>query len=176
MYLTNRQATGVVATSEYGIEYYICANMTTVTPADNPACSFDLYMNEGKCCPCTASPCHPGLDLRMNEATVTDSEELGLSVDGCNFTTSKEQRLLFFARHFHDNRFSKVYQLIGFTEVKPSPPVIASSSLGAGEIGAIAGIGSFLLLLVFCSLPCIVIICCIYKRYVKKRKDKHIAG
>ena len=174
MHLINGIATGVVAASEYGVEYYICANMTTeITPTDNPACNFDQYMNEGKCCPCTASPCHPGLDLRMNKATVTVSEELGVSTDGCSFTTSKEQRLLFFARHWQDNSFSKVYQLIGFTEVKPSPLATASSSVGATRSGTIAGsvIGG-IVFLVLCIVP--VVIGCII--LVKRRKDKHITG
>ena len=171
MHLINGIATGVVAVSRYGVEYYICANMTAVTPTDNPACSFDSYMNEGKCCPCTASPCHPGLDLRMSETRVTVSEELGVSTDGCNFTTSTEQHLLFFARKFQDNSFSKVYQLIGFTEVKSSPTVIASPSLGAGEIvGFTLGV---VIALAICIIAAVVIGCI---TYVKRRQNKQIAG
>ena len=144
VYLSNGLATGVIAAGDYssfGIDYLVCVTTATVTPADNPACSVDLYMNEGKCCPCTASPCHEKLDLRMRDTMVTDSEELGLSVRGCNFTTSKEQRLLFFARHFLSHSSALIYQLIGFTDVKPLPPAGSASELTiiGGSVGAVLG-------------------------------------
>ena len=172
MYLTNRQATGVVAASEYGIEYYICANMAAkVTPADNPACTFDLYNNDGKCCPCTASraPCHPGLDLRMNEATVTDNEGLGLSTDGCNFTTSKEQRLLFFARRRQDGSLLMVYQLIGFTDVKPLPSdgSVAEVTVNGSIVGPLIGVAIVLALAILLFIATGV--GCIHR---KRRKGK----
>ena len=143
--------------------------MTTVTPADNPACSFDLYMNEGKCCPCTALPCHPGLDLRMSEATITGNHELGLNTDGCNFTTSKEQRLLFFARRRQDGNSLMVYQLIGFTDVKPLPSdgsvaeVTVNGSIVGPLIGVVIVLALAILLFIATGVGCI---------YLKRRKDK----
>ena len=168
-------ASGVVAASdnsEYGVEYLICANMTAVTPADNPACSFDLYNNDCICCPCTASPCHLGLDLRMNKVTVTDSEELGLSTDGCNFTTSKEQRLLFFARHSLDHSSSLVYQLSGFADVKPSPSATPTSDITI--ITSIVGSVIALFAVVLSILLCIAAVAG-YK-YGKTRRNRQNTG
>ena len=152
MHLSDGNATGVVAASEYGIDYYICAIMTAVTPADNPACNFDSYNNEGKCCPCTASPCHLGLDLILNKTTVTNNDGLELSTDGCNFTTSREWNLLFFARRRQADSSSMVNHLIGITDVKPSPPgsdaeliIIVSTVMGATVLSILlctaAGVG-----------------------------------
>ena len=156
VYLSNGLATGVIAAGDYssfGIDYLVCVTTATVTPADNPACSVDLYMNEGKCCPCTASPCHEKLDLRMRDTMVTDSEELGLSVRGCNFTTSKEQRLLFFARRILSHSSALIYQLIGYTDVKPSPGPLGFVSIMT-LIGSI--IGTVAIAAVLSTLSCIL--------------------
>ena len=137
------------------MKYYICANMTTVTPTDNSACSVDLYMNEGKCCPCTASPSHPGLDLRMNETRVTDNKGLGLSTGGCHFSTSTEQRLLFFARHTLAHSQPPVYQLIGITDVKkklepiPSASSVSESTVIGSTVGVIVAVVFGILFCVF---------------------------
>ena len=156
VHLTDGLATGVVAAcdaSTFGIYYFICANMTAVAPADNPACSVDLYMNEGKCCPCNSSPCFKNLDLTMKTVEVTDSEGLGLSTAGCNFTTSTEQHLLFFARRYlsalsGSSKFP-IYQLIGYTDVKkeqkpipsPEPPAVGTGSVSESAlIGSAVGI------------------------------------
>ena len=163
----------MVAASDFGIKYYICANMTAkVSPTDNPACSFDLFYNEGKCCPCTAAPCHPGLDLRMSEATIASNHGLGLSTDGCNFTTSKEQRLLFFARRQQNDNSLPVYQLIGLTDVKPSPSagsdteVTVNGSIARPETAA-AGVVIVLALAILLSTATGV-----GCKYCKRRKDK----
>ena len=165
VYLHDGNATGVVAAcdySAYGIKYLICANMTAVTPADNPACSVDLYMSEEKCCNCTKPncSCHMDLDLRMGETTVTDSEGLGLSIEASNFTTSKEQHLLFFARRTLPHYSSaKVYQLIGFTTVEKEPTSPSSSSFSEGTfIGSIVGSGSGAALLSTATLICVILV------------------
>ena len=142
--------------------------MTAVTPADNPACNFDQYnIYEGKCCPCTASPCHPHLDLILNKTTVTDNEGLGLSTDGCNFTTFRDQHLLFFARRWQDDNLSMVNQLIGITNVMQSQPAGSISddqTVNGIIVGVVLGV-----LFIGCTVAAALAV--ISHRYVKTRQD-----
>ena len=179
VYLTDGLATGVVAAcdaSTFGIDYLICGNMTAVTPADNPACSVHRYVNEGKCCRCITSTCFKNLDLTMKTVEVTDSEGLGLSRIGCNFTTSTEQHLLFFARRYpSDSGSSKfpLYQLIGYTDVEkePIPSPAPGSTLDRRLIGSNVGtlLGALVLSAVFFSI--VAIVC-----FIVIKRRSHVTG
>lgn len=160
VYLTDGNATGVAAASDYsqyGIEYLICANMTMITPADNPACSVDVYISENKCCNCTKAPCWKDLDLMVREGEATDSEGLGLHTIGCTFSTSTEQRLLFFARRNLEHvSTTTVYQLIGFTDVEKEPTSASATSFSKELfIGSVVGAGSGVA--VISTLICVIV-------------------